>query len=101
MPEIYKQTVKGLELRIKVIPNAPKSMISGVENGELKIRLSAVPEKGKANEALCKYLAKVLGISGSRVKLLSGDTNRHKRVLVEGYVWEEFVRVVSLSGLNN
>jgi uncharacterized protein YggU (UPF0235/DUF167 family) len=50
----------------------------------LKARVRAVPEKGKANEAAAKLLAKAAGLPASRAKLLSGDTARRKIFLLEG-----------------
>lgn len=75
---------EDLILFIKVIPKSRKSEIVGWENEELKIRIAAPPDKGQANEELIRFLAKSLGIGKSRVKLLSGDTSRHKKILLEG-----------------
>lgn len=50
----------------------------------LKMRIRAVPEKGLANEAMLKLLAKMLGLPASRARLISGDTARRKSVLLEG-----------------
>ena len=47
-----------MTLRVKVIPRSPKSEITGqMADGTLKIKIAAPPEKGKANDALCAFLA--------------------------------------------
>ena len=51
---------------------------------ELCIGVTAVPEKGKANEALLRLLAKHLRLSARDLALVSGETDRHKQVLVKG-----------------
>lgn len=84
-----KETSKGLLLCIKVVPKAARNQISGWEGEELKVRLNAVPEKGKANETLIAFLAKQLGLSQSQVQLASGETNRHKRLLITGISLQE------------
>jgi uncharacterized protein YggU (UPF0235/DUF167 family) len=48
------------------------------ERNELCLRVSAPPEGGKANEAVIRLLAKSLGIAKSNIKLLRGQTSRHK-----------------------
>jgi uncharacterized protein (TIGR00251 family) len=79
-----KQEDKGITLAVKVSPKASRSQIVGWENGELRIRLAAVPEKGEANRELIRFLAKELGIAKAQIELLSGDTSRHKRLFIRG-----------------
>lgn len=50
----------------------------------LKVRVTATPEKGKANAALIKLLAKEWGLSPSRLAIASGAKERRKRVLIRG-----------------
>jgi len=56
----------------------------GLYGNALKVRLTAPPEKNKANRALQKFLAGCLGVSPSAVEILSGHTSRQKRVCVKG-----------------
>lgn len=77
-------TPPSCRISVKVIPNAPRNEIVGWLAGSLKIKLHAPPTDGKANEALCRYLGEVLGISARSVKLLQGATSRHKVIEVTG-----------------
>lgn len=77
-----KETSKGLVLPVKIAPKAAHHQICGWEGEELKIRLRAVPEKGKANEALIAFLAEQLNLSLSQIQIISGETSRHKRLLI-------------------
>ena len=66
-------------LRIKVIPKSPKTEIIDVlDDGTWKVRLKAVPEKGKANKELIKYLSKLLNLPKSQISIISGKTDRLK-----------------------
>ncbi len=65
-------------LRVKVIANAGRVRIDGVRAGELVVRLSAAPEKGRANQELLKLLASELSLSRSALQIVSGRTARHK-----------------------
>ncbi len=78
------QIVPHCIIACKVIPKAHKSEVVGWDAGVLKVRLAAVPEKGKANDELIRLLADQLGIAKSRITLISGDTSRQKRVRIEG-----------------
>ena len=76
-------------IRIKVIPNARTSNVPGKravegKNGVLVVRVNKVPEKGKANEAVIKLLAKHFNVAKSKVKILRGLTSRNKVVEIEG-----------------
>ena len=77
----------GYKICIKLTPNAKNSEIKGVltdANGEefLKISLNAVPEKGKANQELLKFLAKKLQFSKSDFSILSGLTDHYKKIYI-------------------
>jgi len=66
-----------------------RDALDGIETdsaGEthLKARVTAVPEKGKANKALIHLIAGSLGIPKSSVSLVSGDTARKKILRIEG-----------------
>ncbi|MBS1874171.1 MAG: DUF167 domain-containing protein [Acidobacteria bacterium] len=70
-------------LRIKVIPKSPKTEITGeLADGSLKIRVAAVPERGKANAELCAFLAREIGIPSSHVEVISGHTSPLKLVRI-------------------
>ena len=71
-------------IRVKVIPRSAKSEIAGeMADGTLKVRLAAVPEKGRANEALIALLADHFGVPASAVTIASGHGAQRKLVRVE------------------
>lgn len=70
-------------LLVRVQPGARKSAFAGLQDGRLRIRLAAPAVENKANKALSAFLADALGLRPSRVRLVSGDTSREKRVVVE------------------
>jgi uncharacterized protein (TIGR00251 family) len=73
-----------MEITVKVIPKSSKTEISGqLADGTWKVKVAAPPEKGKANKALCAYLADHFGVAQSRVTILSGETSHRKRVRIE------------------
>jgi hypothetical protein len=84
-----------VHIRVKAIPNAGASAVVGVRNGELVVRLGAQPEKGKANRALIELLSEVLGVPRSSLRLVSGETARHKVVAAPAALRP---RLVSLAG---
>lgn len=87
MPAVLRKD--GARLRIKLAPKAARNEITGVEHdadgqAHLKIKVTAAPEKGKANIALVKLLAKELGVPLSSLEVVSGAASRAKEVLVKG-----------------
>ena len=69
---------------VRVQPCASKDEIVGVMGGALKVRLRAPALEGRANEALCEYLAELLKTPKAAVRILSGHHSRSKRVEVRG-----------------
>jgi uncharacterized protein len=65
-------------LTIKATPKAARDEIAGLRNGALLVKVTAAPEKGKANAAVIGLLAKTIGVPKSAFELVSGDTDRNK-----------------------
>lgn len=81
---LWQKTADGIIVSVKIIPKACKSEVMGVEGEELKLRIAAIPEKGKANIEVVRLLSKKLKIAKSRIVILSGQASRHKRLLITG-----------------
>ncbi len=69
---------------VRVAPRASRSRVIGVQDGALKVALTAPPVDGAANDALRKLLAKTLGVSKSDVEIVRGDRARIKLLRVKG-----------------
>lgn len=73
----------GAALAIRVTTRARRNEIVEVlRDGTVKIRLTAPPVEGKANQALVNFLAKILDVPKSRVEIVAGETGRDKLVSV-------------------
>jgi uncharacterized protein (TIGR00251 family) len=88
-PQPYRREPDGLLLFLRVTPNAGADRIEGVEERDdgsavLRIRVRAIPDKGKANAAVIALIAKALDVPKSATTLVAGETARLKTVLVSG-----------------
>jgi len=73
----------NLILNIRLQPRASRDEIVATQaDGRLKIRITAPPVDGKANDHLLRFLATQCNVSRSAVTLLSGHTGRNKRVSI-------------------
>jgi uncharacterized protein (TIGR00251 family) len=73
-----------MDFRVKVIPKSSKTELVGyLPDGTWKVKVAAAREKGKANRALCEFLAERLGIAKSRIRIVSGETSQLKRIRVD------------------
>ena len=79
----------GVAFAVRVVPRASKNEIVGVHGDALKIRLTAPPVEGKANEALSAFLAQRLGVRKSYVEIVAGATSRLKMIRVIGLSAQE------------
>ncbi len=78
-----------MKLRLKVVPGASKTEISGWLGENLKIRVTAAAERGKANAAVKKILADSLQVPRTAVKIVAGDTTPKKVVEISGLTEKE------------
>jgi uncharacterized protein len=67
-------------LELKIFPSSGKQELKAEPSGMLKCFLTSVPEKGKANQELIKFLAKKVGISQGQVVIICGATSRLKKI---------------------
>ncbi|GMV61006.1 MAG: hypothetical protein AMXMBFR74_01750 [Parvibaculum sp.] len=86
---LVRPAAGGVTVRLRVTPRGGSDRIDGRgedANGEphLKLRVSDVAEKGKANAAVLKLLAKAWGVPRSSLSIASGETGRNKTVAVAG-----------------
>lgn len=68
---------------VKVTPKAAKNEVAGVlPGGAVKLKVAAVPEKGKANAAICEFLGRQFGVPKSKVEITRGHASPLKQVLI-------------------
>jgi uncharacterized protein (TIGR00251 family) len=80
---------EGTVFRVRVSAGASRDAVRGQHGGALKVSVSAAPEKGRANAALLKVLSKAMGISHKDLSIVSGESDRNKKLLLEGRGVEE------------
>ena len=74
---------KGSALALRVTPRASKNeIIEILSDGTVKVHLTAPPVEGKANEALIKFMAGILGVAPSRLEVVAGASGRDKIISV-------------------
>jgi uncharacterized protein (TIGR00251 family) len=84
LPPWIKAVEGGAELALVVGPGARKTELAGVAEGALRLKVAAPPVEGAANEAVLRFVAReLLGVAKGRVRLISGDRSRQKRLFIE------------------
>ena len=84
----------GVVLAVRVQPRASRDEVAGAIEGALKIRLCAPAVENRANEALTEFLAAVLKVPKSSVRILSGERGRTKRVEITGVTRQQVVNLL-------
>ncbi len=79
-----RQVGDAVEIDVIVQPRASKEEIAGIQGGALKVRLTAPPVEGEANEALVRLVAKLAGLPRSAVTIVRGKTGRRKTLRILG-----------------
>ena len=85
----FAPTAGGLSVRLRLTPSGRANRIDGVAAeadgaSHFKAQVTAAPEKGKANQALVKMLAKEWGVAKSDIEVVQGQTARNKTLLIRG-----------------
>ncbi|KPL80990.1 hypothetical protein ADN00_00080 [Ornatilinea apprima] len=94
----FKDGKTGVALTVRVTPRSKKNEIVEIlDDGTLKIRLTAPPLEGRANKVLIQFLAEVLSVSESRIDIVAGETGRNKLVTIEDMDAKDLQARISLA----
>jgi uncharacterized protein len=75
---------QATQIRVRLTPRAARDHIASDDSDGYLVRVTAPPVDGRANDALCRLIARRAGIAPSRVTLVRGAKSREKVVSVEG-----------------
>ncbi|MFC2042952.1 DUF167 domain-containing protein [Chloroflexota bacterium] len=79
------ENFNNTKLKIRITPRAKRDEVHTIlEDGTVKVRLTAPPVEGKANKALIKYFSGLFEIPPSQIEILTGFKSRNKRVSIQG-----------------
>lgn len=80
---------QGVVLPVRAQPGSRQNAIKGEQNGALKVAVTQVAEKGKANKAIVEVLCDALALRKSQVELLAGETAASKKFLIRELAFEQ------------
>ena len=83
--------MEKITLKVYLQPKSSKNEIIGPYRDGIKVKVTAPPVEGKANEALIRFLSKELGVSPSSIEILKGNHSREKTLRVSGISDQEWV----------
>ncbi len=87
----------GVAFAVKIVPGSSRTAVYGLLDEMVKIKVSAAPEKGKANKCLLDFLSKQLGVKRNAVSIISGKTSAVKGVQVLGLSVETLLKKLNLN----
>ncbi len=82
MANFYHWEGQVLHLFVRVQPKASRDEFADIQEDRIKVRITAPPVDGKANEHLIKFIAKTCGVAKSQVSIKSGETGRNKHLCI-------------------
>jgi uncharacterized protein (TIGR00251 family) len=80
----YSEENGCLTFKVRVVPRASRSEISGEHDGALRVRIAAPPVDGAANDELIRTLAQAFEVSRSAVEIVAGHNSRLKQISIAG-----------------
>ncbi len=81
-------------MKVKIVPNSSRNKIEGLLDDMLKIKIAAVPEKGKANSALKKFLAEKLSLKTGQITIVTGISSPVKKVKINDIEINDFIEKI-------
>ena len=83
LPEWLAGSSGQWRLRLAVQPGAPRTLVVGIHDGSLKLRVAAPPVDGRANDEILRWLSKLLGVPRAQLRIATGESSRRKSVAID------------------
>jgi uncharacterized protein (TIGR00251 family) len=80
----YKKTKKGIEIEVRVEPRSSKKGVSGLLGNVVKVKLTAPPVDGAANEQLIEVISEATGLKKSAIRIIRGTSAKRKTLEIRG-----------------
>ena len=80
----------GITFDVKAQPGSSKNEVKGYKDGVLRVKITAAPDKGKANRELEDFLSSFFGVKKSCVEIIKGEKSRDKSVRISGLTKKDF-----------
>jgi len=83
-------------LKVYLQPKSSKNEVVGPYRDGVKVKITAPPVEGKANDALIRFLAKELGVSPSSIEIIRGHHSREKTLKISGDVGQDLAKKIEM-----
>ena len=90
----------SVTFKVRIQPRASRNELVGEYGDALKLRITAPPVDGKANELCCRFLADLLDVPLSSVEIVSGESSRDKMISVRAITSDQVRRKLAPSKVN-
>jgi uncharacterized protein (TIGR00251 family) len=82
----FRKTKDGITIEVKVEPRSSKKGISGVMENVVRVKLTAPPVGGEANEQLIEVMSEAMGVRKSDIRIVRGHSSKKKVIEIRGVV---------------
>ena len=89
-----RETDRGVTFQIRVLPRSSKCELAGLQGDALKIRITAPPIEGRANEECIRFLASLFNVKRTDIAIAAGHKSKNKRVTVAGLTSSDVLRAI-------
>lgn len=79
----YRWEADALVLELRVLPRSSRDALGEISNERLKLKITAPPVDGKANEKVTRFLARAFGVAPTCVSIIRGELSRDKTVRIQ------------------
>ncbi len=93
--------MKNILLKVYLQPKSSRNEIVGPYRDGIKVRVTAAPVEGRANEVLLRFLAKEFGVTPSSIEIVRGHRSREKIIRVAASLDQELKRRLHMPDLNS
>lgn len=85
----FKEKPEGVFFQIKVLPRSSRCEMAGMHGEALKVKITAPPVEGKANDEIVRFLSRYLKVKAAQVSIVNGEHSHIKTIAVTGITGQQ------------
>ncbi|MBN2255818.1 MAG: YggU family protein [Deltaproteobacteria bacterium] len=89
-----KETTDGVVFKVRVLPRSSRCEIAGIQDDALKLKITAPPVEGQANEECIRFLSRALGVKRNRISITAGGKSKNKSIAITGLTRKDIESII-------
>jgi hypothetical protein len=91
-----KETAVGVAFKVRVLPRSSRCEVVGIQDDALKLKITAPPVEGQANEECIRFLSRLLDVKRNSISITAGGKSKNKSITITGVTRKDIESIIPM-----